>query len=464
VRTVGALVRCGVGGKVVDETGKEAAEILSVLLGPVGHRGPEPPEHRLHVSVDGGCALLRRLDQSSPLVAGVGDPADQPTSFERVDQPRDVRSDDVHPIGDLSDAQRMTGRVQQTVMGSIAMGSNALGSNAMGSNGSRKVLVSGASIAGPTLAYWLHRYGFDVTVVEQAETLRGGGYPIDVRGTALEVIARTDLLPQVRVAHINSRRITFLNADSSLVGSVRPESLSGGVEGRDVELPRGRLTDILYGAVRDDVDFRFDDSVAELHDDGDGVDVTFRRGGRKRFDLVIGADGLHSHTRGLVLGQEERYHRYLGYVFAGFTMPNDFGLSHESVVWNTPGRAAVLSAPGDSDRVHALLSFARPEPPLCAFRNPEAQRDLVASIFTDRQWEIPRMVRAMRVADDLFFDVVSQIRMPRWSSGRVALVGDARVRPVVPVGSGIEHHAGRRVHACRRAGCARRPRRGLRGL
>ncbi|MFJ1749765.1 FAD-dependent monooxygenase [Streptomyces sp. NPDC088116] len=289
----------------------------------------------------------------------------------------------------------------------------------------RSVLISGASIAGPTLAYWLHQYGFQVTVVEKAGAIRGGGYPIDIRGTALEVVTRMGLLPRLQAAHVDSRLITFLNADGGPVASVRPEAITGGVEGRDLEVRRGDLTDALHDAARQDVEFLFDDSIATLHDHDGGVDVTFRGGARRTFDLVIGADGLHSHTRGLAFGPEERYHRYLGYCFAGFTMPNHLGLSHEGVTWNVPGRAAVLYAAGDGDQVHAFLNFARPEPPFEAFRDPGAQRDLVAALFPDDQWEIPRMVDALRTADDLFFDTVSQIHMPRWSTGRVALVGDA---------------------------------------
>ncbi|MBB5917477.1 2-polyprenyl-6-methoxyphenol hydroxylase-like FAD-dependent oxidoreductase [Nocardia transvalensis] len=298
------------------------------------------------------------------------------------------------------------------------------------------VLISGASIAGPALAYWLHRYGFEVTVVEKADALRGGGYPIDIRGTALDVVERMGLLPQLRDAHINTRLLTFLHPDGSPITSLRPDAIVGGVEGRDLEVRRGDLARVLYDAIRDDVEFLFTDIVTALDDHAGGVDVTFRSGARRTFDLVIGADGLHSGVRGLVFGPEERFHRYLGYCFAGFTMRNDFGLSHEGVIWNTPGRGAALYAVGDSEYIHGFLNFTRPEPPFDAFRDPATQRDLVASVFADAGWEIPRMVAAMRADDDLFFDVVSQIHLPRWSAGRVALVGDAGYAPSFLTGQG----------------------------
>ncbi|MFF3765301.1 FAD-dependent monooxygenase [Streptomyces sp. NPDC001922] len=300
----------------------------------------------------------------------------------------------------------------------------------------RTALISGASVAGPALAFWLNRYGFAVTVVEKASTLRDGGYPIDVRGTALEVVRRMGILPRLQDAHIDVRRLTFLEADGSVAASVNPHIVTGGVAGQDLEVRRGDLTDALYAAVRDDVEFLFDDSIDTLDQSGHGVDVAFRGGSRRTFDVVFGADGLHSRTREFLFGPEEQFHRYLGYCFAGFTMRNTFGLSHELMMWNTPGRAAALYAVGDNDDVHAFLNFARPEPPFDAFRNPEAQRDLVAAVFADAGWEVPGMVAAMHDADDLFFDVVSQIRMPRWSSGRVALVGDAAYAPSFLTGQG----------------------------
>ncbi|MDT0610400.1 FAD-dependent monooxygenase [Streptomyces lancefieldiae] len=300
----------------------------------------------------------------------------------------------------------------------------------------REVLISGASISGPALAYWLHRSGFAVTVVEKAGALRDGGYPIDVRGTAVEVVRRMGILPQLRDAHIDSRRCTFLDADGGAVASVNPRAVAGSVEGQDLEVRRGDLAALLHATVRDDVEFLFNDSIDTLDQSAQGVDVTFRSGRRRTFDLVVGADGMHSATRESLFGPEEQFHRYLGYCFAIFTMPNTFGLSHELMLWNTPGKAAALYAVGDTDEVHAFLNFHRPEPPFDSLGNRDAQRDLVATVFAGAGWEVPGMVDAMRDADDLFFDTAGQIRMPRWSSGRVALVGDAAYAPSFLTGQG----------------------------
>jgi 2-polyprenyl-6-methoxyphenol hydroxylase-like FAD-dependent oxidoreductase len=299
------------------------------------------------------------------------------------------------------------------------------------------VLISGASIAGPALAYWLDRYGFDVTVVERADAVRSGGYPIDVRGTAIDVVERMGLLGQLQAAHIDSRKLTFVDADGAPIGVVRPESLTGGVAGRDIELPRGALTSLLYDLTRDGaIRYRFGDSIDALQDDGAGVDVRFKSGAQDRFDIVIGADGLHSNTRALVFGAEARFSRYLGFCFNLFSLPNDLGLSHEGVIYAEPGHTAGLYAAGDSHTLHAFLIFAAPDPPFLSNLDIDKQRLRTAEVFAGGGWEVPRLVEAMQRSDDLFFDTVSQIHMPRWSSGRVALVGDAAHAPSFLSGQG----------------------------
>ncbi|MCR6482901.1 FAD-dependent monooxygenase [Amycolatopsis sp. OK19-0408] len=299
-----------------------------------------------------------------------------------------------------------------------------------------KVLISGASIAGPALAHWLRRAGFAVTVVEKAPELRASGYPIDIRGTALDAVRRMGILPTLREQHISTRRLVFLDTDGGEVASLGAEEVAGGVEGEDIEIRRGDLTRTLYDLVRDDVDFRFGETVETLAQHSGGVDVTFRSGREETYDLVFGADGLHSRTRSLVFGDEAPFHRYLGYCFAGFTLPNDFGLHREGLVWNKPGKGAALYAVLDSKEVHGFLVFARPDAPIEAFRDPGAQRDLVAATFAGEGWEIPRLVQAMQEADDLFFDVVSQIHLPQWTAGRVALLGDAAHAPSFLTGQG----------------------------
>jgi 2-polyprenyl-6-methoxyphenol hydroxylase-like FAD-dependent oxidoreductase len=298
-------------------------------------------------------------------------------------------------------------------------------------------MISGASIAGPALAYWLDRYGFEVTVVERASAVRSGGYPIDVRGVALDVISRMGLLSQVQAAHVASRTMAFVDSDGKAIGVVPIYGFQGS-ETADVELSRGTLTTLLYGLTRDSpVRYRFGESIEALEDDGAGVDVRFSSGERERYDIVIGADGLHSNTRRLVFGPETPFNHYLGQTFNLFSMPNDLGLSHGATVYAEPGRAAGLYAVGDTpEDLFVFLIFATETPPFGAHPDKAEQIERTAGVFAGAGWEVPRLVEALRRADDLFFDTVSQIRMPAWSKGRVALVGDAAYAPSFRSGQG----------------------------
>jgi 2-polyprenyl-6-methoxyphenol hydroxylase-like FAD-dependent oxidoreductase len=302
---------------------------------------------------------------------------------------------------------------------------------------SRSVLISGASIAGPALAYWLDRYGFDVTVVERAPAIRSGGYPIDIRGTAIDVIERMGLRPEVDAAHIASRALTFVDAEGKTIGTIPIYDLTANEAGRDVELPRGALTTLLCGLTKNSaVRYRFGDSIQALEDAGAGVEVRFKSGVRARYDVVIGADGLHSNTRRLVFGPEEPFNNHLGYTFNIFSLPNDLGLSHGAIVYAEAGRAAGAYAVRDSPELFVFLIFATETPPFGAHPDTMEQIQRTKAVFADAGWEVPRLLEALRHADDLFFDTVSQIRMPCWSKGRVALVGDAAFAPSFLSGQG----------------------------
>jgi 2-polyprenyl-6-methoxyphenol hydroxylase-like FAD-dependent oxidoreductase len=302
---------------------------------------------------------------------------------------------------------------------------------------SRSVLISGASVAGPALAYWLDRYGFDVTVVERAAAVRSGGYPIDVRGTAIDVVDRMGLLPRVQAAHIDARELRFVDAQGRVIGAIPPYDLTNNQAGRDVELQRGALTTLLYDLTKERlIRYRFGDSIEELDDDGSGVQIRFESGDRHRYDVVIGADGLHSRTRGLVFGPEERFNHYLGHCFNIFSMPNDLGLSHGGIIYGEAGRTAGALAVRNSKEVFAFLMFTSDAPPFGAHPDVEEQYKRIAAVFAGGGWEVPRLLEAMRHAKDLYFDTVSQIRMPVWSSGRVAVVGDAAFAPSFRSGQG----------------------------
>jgi 2-polyprenyl-6-methoxyphenol hydroxylase-like FAD-dependent oxidoreductase len=184
------------------------------------------------------------------------------------------------------------------------------------------------------------------------------------------------------------------------------------------------------------VEYRFNESIESLDNNAVAVDVRFASGAQERFDIVIGADGLHSNTRKLAFGPEERFIYYLGYTFAGFTMPNIIGLSHGSAIYSGIQRMAALYGVKESDTLHAFFNIARDHPSTEELSSVEIQRRLMRETFQGDGWVIPQMLDAFDIADDVYFDCVSQMRMPRWSNGRVAVVGDAAAAPSFMTGQG----------------------------
>ncbi|MEU8637939.1 FAD-dependent monooxygenase [Amycolatopsis sp. NPDC048633] len=283
----------------------------------------------------------------------------------------------------------------------------------------RRVLISGASVAGPALAFWLHRHGFTPTVVERAPEPRDGGYAVDFRGASLRVLDRMGLLEQVEAAATRMGEVTYVDgADRPLV--VTPPTFQSG----ELEILRGDLAGILHEATKDNVEYVFGDSITGVLERGDGVTVTFEHGEPREFDLVIGADGLHSNVRSLVFGDESRYRRDLGYYVSIFTVPNHLGLDHAGRFYNEPNRTIGVYSARDNTEAKALFWFG--SPPLdYDHRDVEQQRRIVEETFGGAGWETSKLLEAMREAPDFYFDSASQIVLDSYSRGRVALVGDA---------------------------------------
>jgi 2-polyprenyl-6-methoxyphenol hydroxylase-like FAD-dependent oxidoreductase len=297
----------------------------------------------------------------------------------------------------------------------------------------RDVLISGAGVAGQTLAYWLRRLGFNPVIVERAAAPRDAGQAVDLRGAAIEVASRTGILDAARAARTRTRGMSYVNSAGKRLASL--DGAFGIVDPGDVEIVRGDLVNILYEATRNDVEYIFDDSITGLTDTGDGVAVTFERSAPRTFHLVAGADGLHSRVRGLAFGPEAGFIDHLGLYLSVFTIPNDLKLDHWQLIYVTPGKSVTVTSARDNHEARAIFFFAS-EPLDYDYRDRGQQEKLLASAFATDGWEVPGLLAAMPAAPDFYFDSVSQVRMANWSAGRVTLVGDAGYCPSPLSGQG----------------------------
>jgi 2-polyprenyl-6-methoxyphenol hydroxylase-like FAD-dependent oxidoreductase len=301
-----------------------------------------------------------------------------------------------------------------------------------------KVLVAGASIAGPALAHWLRRRGAEVTVVERAPGLRPGGQAVDARGVTKEVIRRMGLDAAVRAARTATAGAHTVDADGNVLETFSADDDGGDGYISEIEILRGDLSQVLYDDTRDGVEYVFGDRIAELTQDADGVDVVFAGGDRRRFDLVVGADGLHSALRAMVFGPRERFVRHLGLVLAFYSVPNEFGLDRWLLDYHESGRSASLRPIRDATRAMAMFSFPSADFDV-DYRDVEAQKRLLRERTAGLGWLAPGILAHLDDTPDFYLDQVAQVVMDRWSDGRVGLIGDAAysASPMSGQGTGL---------------------------
>lgn len=295
-----------------------------------------------------------------------------------------------------------------------------------------RVLISGAGPAGLSIAYWLKRYGFTPTLIERAPEIRKGGYKIDVRGAALEVLRSMGIYDIVAKASTDMQGALLIDKKGKVIHEMSGDAF-GHRTGQDLEIMRGILCQILMNQIPE-VEIIFGDSIRAITQTIDAVQVEFKKNESREFDLVIGADGLHSNVRRLVFGDECHFLHEYGIYLCVFTIPNYLNLDRMEMQYTELGRmAAVWSTRNDIDAraSFAFVSKIHVEP-----RNIVEQQQLVRSIFEGIGGEIPNILQMMSDAPDFYFDVAAQIKMDRWSCGRTILLGDAAYCPSPMSGQG----------------------------
>ena len=281
------------------------------------------------------------------------------------------------------------------------------------------VLISGAGVAGLTLAHYLARAGHQVTIAERAPSVRNTGYAVDFRGAAFEVLAELGLLAAVREHDTRMGGTDLLDRDGTHIGELPAEAFAG-----ELEVPKHTVSKLLYDLIADRAQVRFGTSITALTPDVAAVTAEFTDGTTETYELVFGADGVYSKVRQLAFVPHSAALHHLGMSGAGFTMPNFLGLDHRGVL-RTVGRTTVYAFnSGAPDRLTVSLSFATPNGDLD--RLPRAEQEAaLRTAFADDGWHTPRLLAAMTEATDFYFSSTTQVQLDTWSSGRIALLGDA---------------------------------------
>lgn len=294
----------------------------------------------------------------------------------------------------------------------------------------KRVLISGASIAGPALAFWLGRYGFEAVVVERASNLRPGGYAVDFRGTATQVLERMGLVDAVKQHETRTGSITMVDTNGKLAARL-PDGFTSG----DLEILRGDLSGVLYEATRHGTEYMFGDSILEMHETSGDVEVVFASGRTAAFDFVIGADGLHSNVRSLIFGKESEFVHPMGYYIAVFTLPDILGLGNAGQYYAELGkRVGCFGTPNDG-RAKASFYWASEKLDYDR-RDVSAQKIMLRETFAGVGWQANRLLEYLEDSPDFYFDSLSQVRMNAWSKGRVCLLGDSAACPTPMAGMG----------------------------
>lgn len=294
------------------------------------------------------------------------------------------------------------------------------------------VLISGAGIAGPTLAFWLAKAGISTTIVERAPSIPTAGQQIDIRGAAFEVVQRMGLEDIIRATATDEQGLAFVNSKGTERAKFPVDNESGRSFSSDIEILRGDLATILMRSTEKSTEYIFNDTITALKEDESGVQVEFSKAEARKFDLVVAADGMRSITRKLAFGDAQSDAlKSLGMFTCYFSMVSKKSDGTWAKWYNAPGRRCIMTRPDQKGSLRPYLSIMRETDELKKYHEigPAGQKKLMRSLFADAGWEASRVLDGMDESKDFYMQEIAQVKMPAWSKGRVALLGDAAYCP-----------------------------------
>ncbi len=285
----------------------------------------------------------------------------------------------------------------------------------------RRILIVGGGIAGLTLGYWLKHHGEQPTIIEQAAQRRDEGYGIDFSGSGWDVAQRMGILAELEDRQIQVEALVLKNSHGQTVLNQALAPLRQALPHPMLHLMRPELEAVLANALPADLPVRYATTIVDLHQYAEYVEVRFNDSSMAQFDLVIGADGIHSQVRQLVFGDESQFTHPLGYTFATFNVPQDENYAANATMLIEPQRQATIY-PDRRGGFLMMLAYRSKQTRLPA---PDQRKAMLQTEYRNAGWLVPRLIDSINHESAFYCDVISQIRMPSWSQGRVALVADA---------------------------------------
>ena len=287
----------------------------------------------------------------------------------------------------------------------------------------KEVLISGASIAGLTTAYWMNKLGYKVTVVELADKPRTGGTAVDFRAEAVDIIKRMEIFEQVKSNALTLKTIEFKNSDDGTENSLFLENKEDEHASDEIEIERTTLINILFDKIKDDVEFIFSSSITALAETEGAINVTVKNGSQRAFDFVFGCDGTHSGVRKLWFGNESDYMHFLEAYFSISIVTKSLIKPNTMQFYNVPGKAYMLNA--YKNKTDIIFCFLSEKEIPYDYRNTRQQREIILKQFVGQGWRTAELLEEVENSENFYFDKFCQVKMPSWTKGRVALVGDA---------------------------------------